>query len=122
MTFPELIGRLEKLDARVEDRGGRPFLVLPPGAATPELAAEIGPALAEFRVEVQCHYHPGRVCVECGSMLFVDAARDVRLLCVRAMCPSFDPTLWPPWCEKDRWFETRRRSEAARIAAETIPD
>lgn len=75
--------------------------------------------------EAACEAHPGRHCDECQATLYVDAAADVYAVCKRPMCPSYDPRVWPKWADKDRYFEQKRRDEAAereRREAEPVPE
>ena len=124
MTQPELLQKLDALGAAFAAENGRRVVrfAVPPAA---DEKAALAAAMAEHREAVECHLHPGRVCGECRADLFVDDPRQVRLLCVRAMCPSFVERLWPEWAGRERWFEQRRRDEQAQEAARTeeaIPD
>ena len=122
MTASEICRRLTDLGAGVKAGATGPVLVLPEGVS---LTAEEVAAAREHRQEVMVALHGGRVCAECKGTLFVDQPADVRLVCVRAMCPSYVERLWPEWAGRDRWFEQRRRDEAAQEQArmeEAIPD
>lgn len=124
LTQPELLRRLDALGAAFAHDNGRRVVrfAVPPAAGE---KAALAAAMAEHREAVECHLHPGRRCAECGTTLYVDRPEQVRLLCVRAMCPSFVERLWPEHAGRDRWFEQRRRDEQTQEQARTeeaIPD
>ena len=121
MTQPDLLCRLDALGAAFASDGGRRVVRFATMPAADEKAA-LAAAIAEHREAVEVHLHPGRVCGECKSDLFVDRPEQVRLVCVRPMCPSFVERLWPEWAGRDRWFEQRRRDEAAQMEATDIPE